>query len=191
MQLKRQLLFVQGGGKGTHDEWDNKLVESLQRGLGSNYDIHYPRMPNEDEPSYIPWRTTLERALGALQDGAVLVGHSVGGTILVKVLTEQASARKVGAIFLIAAPFVGDGGWPTEELQFPPDLGAQLPVDVPVHLYHGLEDDAVPPAHVECYARAVPQAHIHRLPGRDHQLNNDLSEVTTAILSLETRRQGA
>jgi hypothetical protein len=28
-----EVLFVQGGG-GTHDKWDNKLVESLERELG-------------------------------------------------------------------------------------------------------------------------------------------------------------
>jgi hypothetical protein len=30
----------------------------------------------------------------------------------------------------------------------------------------------------------VPQAHIHRLRGRDHQLNDDLREVAAVILSL-------
>jgi|GEM_PF-5359655 len=28
MQKKRQLLFVQGGGIGVHDEWDRKLADS-------------------------------------------------------------------------------------------------------------------------------------------------------------------
>jgi hypothetical protein len=37
------------------------------------------------------------------------------------------------------------------------------------------------PAHADLYARAVPQARLHRLPGRDHQLNNDLSDVAKAI----------
>jgi len=35
--MKPQLLFVQGGGIGVHDEWDNKLVESLRRNLGPNF----------------------------------------------------------------------------------------------------------------------------------------------------------
>ena len=136
--MKRQLLFVQGGGKGVHDEWDNKLVESLLGALGEDYEVHYPRMPSEDEPRYAPWKATLERAFETLRDGAILVGHSVGGTILVRVLAEQSSARKFGALFLIATPFVGAGGWSTDDLQFPPDLGARLPGNVPIHLYHGL-----------------------------------------------------
>ena len=188
MHLKRQLLFVQGGGEGVHDEWDDKLVESLRRELGQDYEIHYPRMPNEDEPRYAPWKTTLESMFGTLQDGAILVGHSVGGTILVKVLSEQSSAREFGAIFLIATPYVGDGGWSADDLQFPPDLGARLPKGVPIHFYHGLKDEVAPPSHVDLYARAVPQACIHRLQGRDHQLNNDLKEVAAAIVSLEARR---
>jgi pimeloyl-ACP methyl ester carboxylesterase len=186
--LKRQLLFVQGGGKGVHDEWDDRLVESLRRELGEDYEIHYPRMPSEDDPSYAPWKSALERVFGTLEDGAILVGHSVGGTILVRVLAEQPPARKFGAIFLIATPFAGDGGWSADDLQLPPDLGARLPKGVPIHFFHGLEDEVAPPSHVELYARAVPQARVHRLRGRDHQLNNELKEVAAAILSLEARR---
>jgi predicted alpha/beta hydrolase family esterase len=190
MRVKRQLLFVQGGGEGVHEDWDNKLVASLRQELGQDYEIHYPRMPGEDDPSYALWKTALESVFGTLRDGAILVGHSVGGTILVKVLAEQLSAREFGAIFLIAAPFVGDGGWSVDDLQFPPDVGTRLPKGVPIHFYHGLEDEVAPPSHIDLYAHAVPQARVHRLPGRDHQLNNDLREVAAAILSLETRGSG-
>ncbi len=188
MHVNRQILFVQGGGQGTHDEWDNKLVESLRRELGQDYEIHYPRMPSEDDPKYVPWKTTLEREFATLQDGTILVGHSVGGTILINVLVEHSSAREFDAIFLIAAPFVGDGGWSSDNLQVPPDLGARLPKGVPIHFYHGLADEVVPPSHTDLYARAVPQARVHRLRGRNHQLNNDLREVAVAILSLEAGR---
>jgi hypothetical protein len=45
-----KVLFVQGGGKNVHDQWDNKLVDSLKRNLGPDYEIRYPRMPNEADP---------------------------------------------------------------------------------------------------------------------------------------------
>jgi len=191
MQPKRQLLFVQGGGKGTHDDWDSKLVENLRTHLGQDYEIHYPRMPSEDDPSYASWKTTLQSVFDTLRDGAIVVGHSVGGTILLKTLTEQVAIKKFGAIFLIAAPFVGAGGWSSDDLPFPTDLGARLPRGVPIHFYHGLEDQVAPPSHIDLYERAVPQAHAHRLPGRDHQLNNNLTEVAAAILALEPRAPGS
>jgi len=180
----RQVLFVQGGGKGTYDEWDSKLVASLRQELGRDYDVRYPRMPGEDAPSYARWKTALQRELGTLRKGAVVVGHSVGATILVKLLAEESSPRGLGAIFSLAAPFVGNGGWSFDELRLPADLGERLPKDVPIHLFHGLEDEIAPPSHLDLYARAIPQAHVHRLKGRDHQLNDDLSEVAAQLSSL-------
>jgi predicted alpha/beta hydrolase family esterase len=141
-------------------------------------------MPNEDDPKYVTWKATLEHELAALADGAILVGHSVGGTMLINALAEQRSQREFGALFLIAAPFVGEGGWPSEELKLPPDLGARLPEGLPVHFYHGLDDETAAPSHADLYANVIPQARVHRLPGRDHQLNDDLREVATAIKSL-------
>jgi hypothetical protein len=50
--MSTQVLFIQGGGAGVHDDWDNKLVASLERELGNGYEIRYPRMPAEADPSY-------------------------------------------------------------------------------------------------------------------------------------------
>lgn len=185
---KSQLLFVQGGGAGTHDEWDDKLVDSLRRELGPSFEIRYPRMPNEDDPTFASWKTALEKEIAKLDDGAILVGHSIGGTILVNTLAETPSKRKLRAIFLIAAPFIGEGGWPSDDIHPAPDLGARLPRDVPIHIYHGLEDETAPLLHAKLYARVIPQAHVHRLPHRDHQLNNDLSEIAATIKSWGARR---
>jgi len=181
---RRQVLFIQGGGAGTHDEWDDKLVDSLRRELGDAYEIRYPRMPAEDDPSYAAWGPAISDATATLEDGAIVVGHSVGGTLLIHTLTERPPDVTIAAIVLIAAPFVGTGGWPGEEFELPGHLGALLPAKVPVHVFHGLEDDEVPPAHADLFARAIPQAQLHRLPGRDHQLGNDLGDVATLIRTL-------
>ena len=177
----RQILFIQGGGAGAHDDWDDKLVDSLRRALGDGYEVRYPRMPDEDDPSYARWSAVIRREMTALDDGAIVVGHSVGGTILIQALAEQRPQRELAAIVLIAAPFVGAGGWASDEFELPSDLGGRLPRGVPVHVFHGLQDETAPPSHADLYARAIPQAQLHRLPGRDHQLDNDLSEVATTI----------
>jgi pimeloyl-ACP methyl ester carboxylesterase len=177
----RQVLFIQGGGAGAHDEWDAKLAESLRRELGGEYEVRYPRMPGEGDPGYARWSTAIRREMAALDDGAVVAGHSAGAAILVGALAGQPPGKGLGAIVLIAAPFVGEGGWLSGEFELRGDLGARLPRGVPVHVFHGLRDETVPPSHAGLYARAIPQAQMHQLPGRDHQLNNDLSEVAEAI----------
>ena len=181
MHGRRQVLFIQGGGAGTHDEWDDKLVDSLRQELGDGWEIRYPRMPAEDDPSYAAWAPALVREMAALEDGAIVMGHSVGGTILMQTLAAQAPDLELAAIVLIAAPFVGDGGWPGEEFELSSDLGSRLPRGVPVHVFHGLDDDTASPAHADLYARAIPHADVHLLPGRDHQLGNDLADVARLI----------
>jgi len=181
MAHARQVLFVQGGGAGAHDEWDDTLVESLRQALGGEYEVRYPRMPDEADPSYAQWSTAIRRQIGALDDGAVAVGHSVGAAILLGTLAEQSPEKELGAIVVIAAPFVGHGGWISDEFELTSDLGAKLPPGARVEVFHGLRDATAPPSHADLYALAIPQARVHQLPGRDHQLNDDLTEVAAAI----------
>ena len=183
--MTKQVLFVQGGGQGVHDEWDNKLVESLQRELGTDYEIGYPRMPNEADPKYSLWKTALKKEFAKLDDGAILIGHSIGATILINVLAEQSSGLPPGGIFLIAAPFVGEGGWRSEDIESMANLGARLPEQWKIYFYQGSEDDTVPFAHVDLQEKGVPQAIVRRLADRDHQLNEDMSEVAADIRRLE------
>jgi predicted alpha/beta hydrolase family esterase len=183
--MSHQVLFIQGGGgEGTHDEWDNKLVESLGRELGSGYEIRYPRMPNEADPNYARWKAALKKEFGKLEEGAILVGHSIGGTILINTLVEEPPHLALSGVFLLAAPFVGKDGWPSEDIKPMSDLGKRLPAKTPVYVYHGSEDETAPLEHASLYAKAIPQAVVRRLEGRDHQLDNDLSEVATDIRQL-------
>jgi hypothetical protein len=164
-----------------HDDWDAPLVDDLRRQLGNGYEVRYPRMPSEDDPSYATWSAAIRRQMASLYDGSVVVGHSVGATIMIQAIAEQPPQQDLAAIVLISAPFVGKGGWPGGEFQLRDELGAQLPQGARVHVFHGGDDEIAPPSHADLYARAIPQAQVHRLPGRDHQLNNDLSEVARAI----------
>lgn len=185
----RQILFVQGAGEGVHDRWDNTLVESLRRHLGSDYEIRYPPMPNEADPEVESWGLALEHEIATLHGGAVVVGHSVGGAILINRLAERAPAIELGAIVLIAAPFVGPGGWTSDDINVHPDIAARLPQGVPVLLYHGDADTIVPVAHLGLYAATIPHAHVRQLAGRDHQLDGNLSEVANDIRALDVASQ--
>jgi pimeloyl-ACP methyl ester carboxylesterase len=86
---------------------------------------------------------------------------------------------------LIAAPVVGRGGWTSDDIEPRPNLAARLPPAVPVFLYHGDKDTTAPISHVRLYAAAIPHAHVRHLANRDHQLNNNLSEVASDIRELE------
>jgi uncharacterized protein len=181
------VLFVQGAGEGAH-EADAKLAASLRKALGPDYEVRYPVMPDEGSPDTAVWRRRVAEEAAAMGDDAILVGHSAGAMTLVMFLAEGEPAQRIAGVFLIAAPFCGDGGWQIEELRVPADLGDRLAPGLPVFLYHGREDEVVPFTHLGLYAKALPQAVIRALPGRNHQLNDDLSEVAADI---RRHRQGA
>ena len=112
----KRVVFVQGGGEDVHDSWDNRLVASLQQALGAGYTVRYPRMPREADPDPRRWKQAIARELAGARDlPVILVGHSIGAAILLDFLTGTAARGRVSAVFLVAPPFIGDGGWPSDD----------------------------------------------------------------------------
>lgn len=178
--MTKQVLFIHGGGGGAAKE-DERLASSLRAALGDAYQVHYPIMPNEEEPDYRVWRMLILNKV-AESGGAILVGHSIGASVLIRILSDGVPRQQVDGLFLIAAPFWHDDDfWHWDEVKLPGDVGDRIPRDLPLFIYHGDADEVVPVAHADMYARALPHAVIRRLPGRDHQLNNDLREVSRDI----------
>jgi uncharacterized protein len=182
--MRKPVLFVQGGGEGAYEE-DAKLAASLRSELGPEFEVRYPKMPDEDEPDYSAWKARITEELAAVGDGAIVVGHSIGASVLIKFLAESEARQTLAGVFLIAAPFWHDDKvWRWEEVELPKDAGARLAGGPPIAFYHGREDEIVPVSHAGLYARALPQATVRLLDGRNHQVNEDLSEVASDILRL-------
>jgi predicted alpha/beta hydrolase family esterase len=178
----RPVLFIQGGAEGAYRE-DAALAESLRRVLGMGYDVRYPEMPNENDPPYDAWKERILAELETTGPSAILVGHSIGASVIIKLLTE--AAPPVAGVFLISTPFwYDDKFWRWPEAELPEDAGRRIAPSLPLFFYHGTEDEVVPFAHLDRYARFFPQATIRPLPGRNHQIQADLSEVGADIRAL-------
>ena len=182
--MKKQVLFIQGAGEGAYEE-DRKLAESLQAALGEEYEVVYPRMPNEENPEDDPWMTQISKELAPLAGNVILVGHSAGGGTLLKYLLKESLSKPVAGIFLIAIPYWGPEDEEGEEYTLREGFAAKLPKDVPIYLYHSRDDEWVPFAHLATYAEKIPQATAREFDGRGHQFNSDLSEVAADIKSLK------
>jgi uncharacterized protein len=176
------VLFIQGASEGAYQA-DAELAASLRQALGGDYEVHYPAMPSENDPSYSEWKARILADLAELGDGTVLVGHSIGASVLIKLLTE--TAPSISGAFLAATPFwYDDDFWNWKDAELPRDAGRRIPPNVPLTFYHGGDDESVPFSHLARYARLFPTATIRRLAGRNHQLNDDLSEVARDIRAL-------
>ncbi|HKH11354.1 MAG TPA: alpha/beta fold hydrolase [Rubrobacter sp.] len=174
------MLFVHGGGEGAHEE-DQKLAASLQDALGAGYDVSSPKMPNEDSPEVEAWKDRISEELAAMDAEVVLVGHSLGALFLLKYLSEEELEKPVAGLFLVAAPYVGTGGWEVEEGALRKDFASKLPEGLPVFFYHGRDDNVVPFGHLALYRGKLPRATFRWFDGLRHQFDDDLSIVAQDI----------
>jgi predicted alpha/beta hydrolase family esterase len=176
------VLFIQGGGEGAHAE-DRALADSLRRELGATFAVHYPRMPTEDDPADAAWKRAIAEE-AASSHASIIVGHSIGATILADMLAEGAALPAPGGVFLIAPPYIGAGGWALEGYHFDAARTGGAPPGPRLFFYFGSADETTPIAHADLYARVFPNAVVRRLEGRDHQFGNDLSPVAADIRTL-------
>jgi predicted alpha/beta hydrolase family esterase len=185
--MKKHVLFIHGAGEGAFEE-DGRLVASLQSALGLAFDVHYPKMPEHDSATYADWKAPIERALATLDNTVSLVGHSVGGSVLVKYLSEQPLDKPISSVFLLATPYWGaDEFWKWDEVRLGEDVATKLASRPRIFLYHSRDDEVVPFAHLALYATKLPQATVRVFDRRGHQFGNDLAEVAQDIRRAETR----
>ena len=184
--MKKPVLFIHGGGEGAY-EADAKLATSLQDALGAEYDVRYPQMPNEESPEYEAWKGQISKELLALDGKVSLVGHSLGGSILLKYLSEENVKEPIAGIFLIATPYWGAEEWQVDEYTLHEGFALRLPKEPRIFLYHSRDDEVVPFAHLAMYAEKLPHATIREFDGRGHRFNDDLSEIAADITSLQER----
>jgi len=182
--MEKQVLFIHGAGEGAYAE-DGKLVKSLRDMLGTQYNVLYPKMPEEEDSSYKEWKAQISKELAALDGEVMLVGQSIGSSMLLKYLSEEKIKIHLAGIFLIAAPYWGPSAWQMDGFTLDEERAAKFLEAVPVFLYHSSDDDTVPFAHLALHSEKFPKATIHEFDGRGHQLNNDLSEVAADIKSLK------
>jgi len=176
------VLFIQGGGKGAYSE-DAQLADSLKRALGPKYDVRFPRMPAEADPNVESWKKKISSELSHVRGKVILVAHSVGGSILLRYLSEEEVEKPIAGLFLLAAPSWDEDRWNFDDLKLPPDIAEKL-VRIPrLFFYHCRDDDVVPFAHLALHGARIPRALTRVLDRGGHQFGNDLTSVASDIRS--------
>ena len=174
------VLFIQGGGKGAHAE-DTFLADSLKRALGPDYDVRYPRMPDESNPSVEAWGQKFSSELSKISGEVILVAHSVGGSILLQYLSDEKLGNSIGGLFVLAAPTWDGKQWNFDDLKLSRKSAEKLALIPRIYFYHCRDDGIVPFAHLALHAAQIPQAITRAISHGGHQFGNDLARIATDI----------
>jgi len=181
---KPKILFLHSAGHQHGDEGSSRLISYLKKNLSHYFDIIAPIMPHPDEPDYESWKTTLHEILKIMDNNMIIVGHSLGGSVLLKYLSEEKFTKTIRALFLIAVPFWGLKDWEVNEFMLRNNFVGQLPAIEEIFIYHSQDDEVVLSSHAEKYADEIPTADLHLVNGYGHVYWDGFPELVEAIKSL-------
>jgi len=179
--MVRDILFAHSAGPQGPHEGSHDLVAHLRAGLGSGYEVRFPLMPDPEAPRFGAWRERLEEELAALPADALVVAHSLGGSMLLKTLAERPRGPEIAGLFLVATPFWNPANPDIAEYALSEDFAARLPPIRRLVLYHSRDDAEVPLAHLARYARALPGAVVRELDGYGHLFDKPCPELVADI----------
>ena len=174
------VLFIQGGGKGAHSE-DAPLANSLKLALGPKYDVRFPRMPGEADPNVASWGKKISSKVSRISGKVILVAHSIGGSVLLRYLSEEKVEKPIAGLFLLAAPSWDEDRWNFDDLRLPRDIAEKLALIPQLFFYHCRDDDVVPFSHLALHSARIPRAVTRAVDNGGHQFGNDLTGVATDI----------
>jgi len=175
------LLFVQGAGDMWAPDGSGVLANYLETSLVAECAVQAPEMPDAaTDPKYSAWRDVIDAKLRTARRPVILVGHSFGGSVLLKYLDEGPPPVPVAGLFLIAVPWWGPEGWAYEDYAPPADFAARLP-EAPVFLYHSRRDPHVPFEHLAFYEARLLSGTSRLIDGAEHSFVNGLPELVSDI----------
>jgi uncharacterized protein len=184
--MPKQIFFAHSGGAQSRPgQGSFDFVEWLQESLKKEYEIHYPVIEDPEEPTYAMWKAMLNQKLANLSGKILLIGHSLGGSMLLKYLSEEKTSIEIKGLFLVSVPFWGNAGWDVDDFALGTNFQLYLP-DIPIiQLYHCFNDPIVPYEHMEHYKKVIPEAVAYKLIGNDHAFTKGMPKIVENIQSLE------
>jgi hypothetical protein len=195
----KQVLVIPGGNSfANHEEYLRYLIErpidldfgnkkdwkaTLSEQLGGEYQVVLPRMPNRDNARYEEWKIWFERHIDLLEDDAILIGHSLGGSFLAKYLATETMRRQVRATLIVAGVYDGFvPGCADFLVTGPLDRFEEQGGDI--HLYFSTDDAVVPYEELGKFHTALPKAIVHSFDDRGHFNQEEFPELVADIRSL-------
>ena len=160
----------------------NSWKENLELELGPDFEVFCPQMPNKENARYEEWRIWFERLIPFLEDNIILIGHSLGGTFLVKYLSENKFSKSIQAVFLVAPAYDKDmKGDPLGTFALPKKLNLQTEH---VYIYQSKDDPAVPSSAISQFKKALPIAIDKTFIDRGHFRDEKFPEIVDDIVNL-------
>lgn len=167
-----------GVGKGSYD-----LVQYLKNKLSDNFDIDYTLIKDPEHPTFEMWKQLFDSKIAKVKEPIILIGHSLGGSMILKYLAEIQPEIDIAGLYLVSTPVWRKNYWDIDEFTLPENFVSGVKNIDKIYLYHSEDDSIVPKEHFEFYKNAFRNAKTRLLSGNDHVFSNGLEELVKDIQS--------
>ena len=159
-----------------------KWRHTLQEGLGHDYEVFLPYMPNKMNAAYVEWELWFEKYFPFLQGEVTLIGHSLGGAFLLRYLSTHTLPVPVAALYLVAAPYFDQISTEGGDFRFDSSLlTSQRGIAQEVVLVHSKDDVVVPFSHFEKFKEIFKEGETLVFTDRGHFNQESFPELIEDI----------
>jgi hypothetical protein len=161
-----RILFIHGAGAQDTDDSSQPLLRRLWDALPRGTIVDAPVMPDPDHPDAAAWGEAVREHMAAIDEDFVAVGHSLGGSTILREISEHGAPARLRGVVTMAMPFWNAPDWRVPDYAVPEEAGPLK--DVPLILYASTDDETVAIDHLDRYAAVLPDALLRRVSGTDH-----------------------
>ncbi len=204
---KKQIILIHGGETfKTYEEYlkvlkswtfnpekdiSKRWNRNLSEFLNDDFEVIRPTMPCKYNAKYQEWKIWFEKILDFAQDDVIFIGHSLGGTFLIKYFTQEKIDfdKKIKAIFLIAAAISDEAnGYHLDtfcldknKIPFLQNLTNNI------FVFHSKDDPVVPFNDAEILFNYLPKAEKMIFTDKGHFLDETFPELVEKIKKILER----
>jgi len=201
--MKKQVFIIHGGDTfKTYEEYLSFLKDweidfekykenkkdwkiNLQEELGDEFEVIAPKMPNKINAKYLEWKIWFEKFIPYITEGVILVGHSLGGSFLVKFLSENDMPKKIRGTFLVAPVYDEDSDdYSLADFKLPDNLSGFEKQGGQIFIYHSEDDPVVPFNNLGKFKEKLISAKTIIFKNKQHFGQEKLPEIVKDIKGL-------
>ncbi|GGB01137.1 alpha/beta hydrolase [Macrococcus hajekii] len=179
----KHVLFVHSASEQHRDSGSNPLIRYLKSQL-PDIEWHTPDFPRDKGQVYSNWVQVLKEELEHIpvEDELMIIGHSFGGTVVMKYLTEQKERHHISKVILIGSPFFGcDEKFSDAENMLSEDAESQLADAILLYHIHSEDDDRVDISHQTCWREHFKKLNTITKQEGQHEFHHGIEELLPII----------
>lgn len=157
-----RVVIAHGWAEGPDDGWIGWLVQELrQRGI----EVAAPAFPEPKKPHIRAWLEELGKAVGELDEGLILVGHSLGVPLILRFLSDYPDPKPISGLIAVAGVVDAPVGRPNRLFDPPLDFDKIISLCWRRMVIHATNDHVIPRERAEETVRKLKAEEIKLADG--------------------------